>query len=193
MLERIDDRLVNHRWDGALDRIGNRPHAGVHVDGERHLPFERDPLPQGIQAGEQRALRPRRRSRFQAVDEHPELALLDRERSLDGQQAVALRARRLGAELHRDVLKLQADARQRLEHAVVQIASDVQALFAGGNIPQVSAHRQLLERAPDLAADHPGQRQQLRGRRREIGEENAAGDSLGVERRGDQNPPLRQA
>ena len=93
----------------------------------------------------------RRGGRLQLVDEQPQLALLARERTLDGEQPVVRRGRHVLVGGNR--LQLEADAGQRLQDAVVQIARQAQAIFAHGELAQPLGYVQLVERVPDLARD----------------------------------------
>src|SRR5205823_6860247 len=86
---------------------------------------------------------------FQILDEQPQLALLDGDRTLDGEQAIA--DQRRSAVLVGQRLQLQADTRQRLQHAVVKIARDADPIFADRDLLQPIVQIQLLERVADLA------------------------------------------
>ncbi len=64
----------------------------------------------------------------------------------------------------------------------MQIARNAETLFAGGDGAQPSGQRHVLERGADFARHHPGHRHQLRRRRRQVGEEDAAAQVVFADR-----------
>ena len=182
VLERVDDGLVDHQRHGALDAFGKRRGVGREANGNRHFPFERDPLAERFEAPLEGfvVVRPAA-ARAEAPEEEPELALIDRERALDGEQPVADGGRRVDGRGHR--ADLEADARERLQHAVVQVARHADAFLAGGDVFHLLGDEQLIERCADLTRDDFRERHDLRGRPAVIREEHAAGHALRFERR----------
>ena len=118
------------------------------------------------------------RRRPQILDEQPQLALLERERALDRQQPIL--DRQLAHRLRGNRLQLEADAGQRLQHAVVEITRQANPILANRQLPQPIGEIQLIERVADLARHHVHDRHRVAGRAFDAGEANAAGEKFGT-------------
>src|SRR5207237_205642 len=81
-------------------------------------------------------------------DEEAQLPLLDRQRPLEGPQTI-----RGGTGRLRNGLQLEADAGERLQHAVVQVARHAYAVFMHGQLTDALRQLKLAERAADFARD----------------------------------------
>src|SRR5439155_2511684 len=115
-------------------RLGQRAQSRIDPHRDGYLPFERQTLLERVQTIRENPVHALN-VRFQSVDEHPELALLDRESALDAEQTAARSLGRVLAKTVGDALKLESDPGERLEDSVVQIAGDASPLFARGHRP----------------------------------------------------------
>src|SRR5207247_5410303 len=120
------------------------------------------------------------RRRLQALDEQAQLALLDGERALDRQQSI-LQIRRTGG-LRRDGLQFQANAGERLQHAVVEVPGELNSIFANGDLPETIGQVQLVERVADLPRDHFDDRLQVIGRWIDAGEKHTSHEMFSAKR-----------
>ena len=79
-------------------------------------------------------------------------------------------------------LQLKPDPGERLQHSVVQIAREPDAIFADRELLQAMMNVEVLERVADFARDHLGERDEIGTGRGDADEEHPAGDVLQLER-----------
>ena len=181
VLQRVHHRFVHHRGDRLLVIAGD-PRLRRHPNRHRHLPFHGDALAYAGQGIVERTRRGPDRCGLEPVDEEPQLALFDGQRPFDRQEPVARRLHGIGGGQR---LQLEADAGERLQHAVVKVARYAEALLTGGQAALAPRRERLIDGRANLARDHFGQGNHFRRRRARLGEEDAATDAVGLERRGD--------
>src|SRR5262249_5047574 len=137
-------------------------------------------LAQTLEAADERG--PCGRGGPRLVDEQTQLALLDGERALEREQPIADVG--VAVEIRRRALELEADRRPRLQPPGVEIAREAHALLADRDVAHAGAPLLLVQQRAELARDDLGDRQQIRRRLVDAGEERAAGDASGLKRRG---------